>query len=162
MADAISDAQQLVDDTVLQVRQTYSDALMQLMANGVSPTSQQGIDFNKLGAVYIQDWATRRAQWALKGQRDDGTAYSLERWVTEGQGYASDASYRAGLAYDSSTFARALATARDIPTHLVKDIKAGYEAVTSPTQWPWWLQATAAGLGLYYASQIWANFRGKK
>lgn len=36
------------------------------------------------------------------------------------------------------------------------------KAITSPTEWPWWLQAGIAGVGLFYASQIWANFRGKK
>lgn len=155
------DTQALINDTIEKVRLAYGSALLSLMNNGVSPTSQQGIDFNKLGAVYIEDWANRRAQWALNGQRDDGSSYTLERWVTEGQGYAQDASYRAGLAFDSSTFGLALATAKAIPGNIPGDLSNAYNAVTSPSQWPWYVTVGLGGVALFYASRIYKNFRGK-
>lgn len=126
-----------------------------------SAVTQQTKDFIQLGK-FIDDWATRRAVWAANGVRDDGSAYTLDRWVLEGQGYAEDAWQRAGLTFDSSFFADAAVAAKTLVVSVPKDLAAGYAAATSPTKWPWYLQVGVVGVGLFYASQIWANFRGKK
>lgn len=157
----MADVASIQQDVIGKVNATYFASRVALQAQGVSQTSQQGIDFQKL-YTYINDWATRRAAWAARGTRDDGSVYGLDRWIAEGQGYAKDASDRAGMASDDSVFSRALATVRDIPQHLIKDVQAGYTAATSPTKWPWYLQAAVAGVGLFYASQIYRNFRGTK
>lgn len=173
MADLTTNS--LIAATIAKVKTSYATAGATIwglsvvtfsydkMKSWVASTSQsqQAKDFAQLGR-YIDDWATRRATWAARGTRDDGSAYGVDRWVAEGKQYAEDAWQRAGLAFDSSFFADAAATARGLVTNLPKDLADGYAAATSPTKWPWYLQAAVAGVGLFYASQIWANFRGRK
>lgn len=156
MADFI-----VIPETISRVRGAYSAAAFRLVQDGVSPSSQQGIDFQTLGRV-IDDWATRRASWASNGQRDDGSLYGLDRWITEGQGYAADASYRAGLAFDSNPFVLAVKTALAAPGNVPKDLSDGLNKLTSPTQWPWYAQVAVGSVAIFYASQIFANFRGRK
>lgn len=123
----------------------------------LSSYSQERVDFQQLG-VYIDDWASRRASWALQGRRADGTSYTLDRWVAEGQSYAADAMYRAGLAFDSSFFNDAAQQAVLLVKNLPKDLKNA----ANPMQWPWYFQAAAGVAVLYYVSQIVGNFRGRK
>lgn len=156
-----TDPVSIQQDVIAQVNTTYSSAMFGLQLQGVAQNSQTGINFQQLGK-YINDWATRRAGWALNGRRDDGSAYGLERWTTEGQGYAKDASDYANMAYDDSTFAVALETIKNIPGYLPEDLSNAAHMVTSPTAWPWYVQVGVGVVGLYYASQIWANFKGKK
>lgn len=154
----MANVQQIISETIAEVRRQYSHAYV---AFGSGATPQMLVNFNRLGST-IQDWATRRATWAARGTRDDGSAYVLDRWVNEGLQYAADAADQAGIGQDNTTLMRLWNTAKDIPSHLQGDIEAGLDKVTSPTAWPWYLQAAVAGVGLFYASQIWANFRGRK
>lgn len=154
----MADARQVISETIAEVRRQYSNAYV---AFGSGATSQMMANFNQLGVV-INDWASRRANWAARGTRDDGSVYALDRWVTEGLQYAKDAGDQAGIGQDNTTLMRLWNTAKDIPSHLQGDLANAANAVTSPTQWPWYLQLAVGGVGLFYASQIWANFRGRK
>jgi len=123
--------------------------------------NQELKDFKTLGG-FIDDWATRRADWALNGRRDDGSLYSLTRWVNEGKEYAQDAFYRAGMAFNDSFFADAANSAVTLVSNLPKDIAALGNTLTSPTQWPWYAQLGVGVAALFYGSQIYSNFKGRK
>lgn len=129
-------------------------AIKAWVASGVQ--TQEKIDFTQLG-FFIEDWATRRAAWAAKGIRDDGSAYSLDRWVQEGQGYVQDAFYRANLAFNDSFFSDAYTSAVSLVQNLPKDLSK----LGDPTAWPWYVGAGIGVVALFYGSQIIRNLRAK-
>jgi len=86
---------------------------------------------------------------------------NLEQWVRIGQNLATDAGNYSNYAVDASFFsnvAKDAALAMQTTGQAVSDI---YNKSTKPTEWPWYVQAAVGGVALFYASQIFRNFRGK-
>ena len=49
-------------------------------------------------------WSTRWKEWALAGQREDGSAYSVERWQEVGRSIARDITFWTGETIGRSAF----------------------------------------------------------
>lgn len=86
---------------------------------------------------------------------------SLEQWVRIGQNLASDAAAYSRYAMDASFFNQVLQDTKSAATTTQEAVVNLYNKSTQPTEWPWYVQAAVGGVALFYASQIFRNFRGK-
>jgi hypothetical protein len=82
----------------------------------------------------IDAWATVRRRWALLGQRDDGTLYSVRRFLEQGDDLrGAIATYRGG-GWEGSALSTALSTVGATTVAVVRLPEKAIEAV-SPTGW---------------------------
>lgn len=99
--------------------------------------------FTNLGALGadIDDWGTRKMQWAISGKNPQGTLYTWRDWYALGTMYAEAASYHAGEAFNSNyvtaSIEAALKTVGDVK-------KLGEGGLDTFGKWLPWL---AVGLG---------------
>lgn len=85
----------------------------------------------------IEKWATKFRAWAINGKRDNGTEYTVARFLEYGRtDLASAITYQSKVAYDASVFRVATDT-----------IAATAEQVVDPLSWPTSLKV-AVGVGV--------------
>lgn len=78
-------------------------------------------------AQYIGNLDGKYRQWAINGQRDDGSAYDINRWTSYAKQVATDISQIGGMALDVSAFGSEYAAAQETGQQL-----------TDPSNWPSW------------------------
>lgn len=124
--------------------------------SGFSPSSET--EQLSAQAQRVDSWILMVPK-ALDGTQEvNGSLYTLERWVRAGQALADISNSMSGEAFDNSFFSQAI---EDAKTAYVTT-KDSLKTIASPTEWPWYIQAAVAGVGIFYASQIYKNFKGGK
>lgn len=104
-----------------------------------------------LGAT-VEEWATRRRRWAERGERDDGTPYSVARFLDEGAAHAAAIRTHAGVAYDADVWASL--------TYAAGETASDVADAADPLRWPWWMTAAAA-LGALWIARPYVAVLGK-
>lgn len=100
---------------------------------------------------WFERWASTHYEWALAGQRDDGSVYTLDRWYLDGAEIA-----RESMSLIEST------VAPDFLTNIFQTAKdIANTRPPPPEEWPWWVYGLGALVALKYGSDIVGNFRGR-
>lgn len=125
-------------------------------------SQQDTIEYNmKQLGKQIAEWADHLS-WVEKGKRDNGTAYDAEQWADAGKVYVETAQYYASAAWDYSLiFGLGYAvrdTAREYLELAAKLGKLPMQILT-PSEWPFWIKASIAGIGLFLAWNVYRDFR---
>lgn len=100
----------------------------------------------------IDDWADRKLRWAQAGRRDDGTAYSWQRWGELAQVYLDSILYYSKISVTDGYFANAATAAKEFMQSLV--------TVFQPTEWPTWAKLAAGAAGLAAVAYFVNTLRG--
>lgn len=153
--------QALVDKAISELRNAYvkgaatigivrtaTPAVWDWVAGTSSVSNTIVANYKQLG-LQILDWATRLKRWATQGKRDDGTAYTWDRWATHGKTLGDAVSYQSKLIWDANPMKAAL----DAIIHTAKQITPGSDAPM-----PGWLKlligAGIAILGAYVLNSL--------
>ncbi|QRN92836.1 hypothetical protein JRI60_26875 [Archangium violaceum] len=147
MAAATAQQSQQIDAAVAELRRQYRAGLARVEANagGFFPSSeQQAIRKSYLDmGVLLEQWASTYRRWALAGRRDDGSEYTVERFLDFGRNDLADAVQKISAeAYDRSLFAA---------------VKAAAGSIVTPGAWPSWVKWTAGALALAAVTVIAVN-----
>jgi hypothetical protein len=116
---------------------------------GVTNEQDQIVHSYQALGKQIERWATTLKGWAVKGQRDDGTAYSWQNWTELGAVYRDAIKAQTGYAWDTTPLVLVANTAKGSAGTVanafdkLKDLDP-----TKPLDWPWWLQLGAGAVVL--------------
>lgn len=96
---------------------------------------------------YIKEWSSTRRGWAEAGMRDDGSAYTWEKWTWEGTEYAKAIPDYIKMSWDYSSVVQfAEMVVQDAKDYANLLVRVG-AVIKDPSTMPDWIKWSLWGLG---------------